>query len=108
MTEATETGRSATLEVSLDTDSHRERLAEELERHEARKAIQQHEAAQQIRIPEGGDRSIWLMHAVLRDKLAGLAPGEAIYVRYEGRRTRGKGFDYHDYTVEREGPGTAF
>lgn len=60
-----------------------------------------------IRTPEG-DRSIWLMHAVLRDKLSNLTPGEAIYIRYEGRRTSGKGFDYHDYTVECEGPGTAF
>jgi hypothetical protein len=59
-----------------------------------------------IRTPEG-ERSVWLTHAVLRDQLSDLRPGEVVYIRYNGKRTSGKGFDYHDYTVEREGPGVA-
>lgn len=52
-----------------------------------------------IRVSDGTERSVWLKHKVLADSLEHLQPGDAVYIRYEGKKTSKAGFEYSNYTV---------
>jgi hypothetical protein len=55
-----------------------------------------------LRTPEGVERSVWLLHAVLRGEFAKLRPkpGELVLIRYEGKRKSAAGNSYVSYRVE--------
>jgi len=55
-----------------------------------------------LRTPAGVERSVWLLHAVLRGEFAKLRPrpGELVLVRYEGKRKSAAGNSYASYRVE--------
>lgn len=58
-----------------------------------------------LRTPEGVERSVWLLHAVLRQEFAKLQPelGELVLIRYEGKREpEGDGSSYQHYRLEVE------
>lgn len=55
-----------------------------------------------LRTVEGVERSVWLLHAVLRGEFAKLRPrpGELVLIRYQGKRKGAGGGVYAGYRVE--------
>lgn len=52
-----------------------------------------------------GERAVWLVNIVLRDRFTTLRPkpGQLVYCRFEGSRTSKSGRTYKNFTVEVEG-----
>lgn len=55
-----------------------------------------------LREQNGVERSVWLLHAVLRNELAKLRPkpGELVLIRYDGKKDSAAGTRYAAYRVE--------
>jgi hypothetical protein len=62
-----------------------------------------------VRTEDGRERSVWLLHEVLKNQLVRIAPkpGELLCIRWKGKRTSGGGNEYDDYRVDvdRQGEG---
>jgi hypothetical protein len=80
-----------------------EEIAGELVRYERGTTSYGEQVIAVLRTPDGSERSVWLLHAVLRGEFAKLRPrpGELLLVRYEGKRQpAGGGSAYVSYRVE--------
>lgn len=54
-----------------------------------------------LRTEDGCERSVWLLHTVLRNELARQRPrrGEVVLIRYDGRKANSAGQPYEAYQV---------
>lgn len=79
-----------------------EEIAGELVRYEEGQTAYGRQVIAVIRPPGGEERSIWLLHAVLRGEFAKLRPrpGELLLIRYLGKKQGGDGTSYASYRLE--------
>ena len=63
-----------------------------------------------LELGDGSRRAIWAGNAALVSRLKALKPkiGEAIAIRYLGKRRSASGFQYADFTVKVDRPEEAF
>lgn len=61
-----------------------------------------------LRTEDGTERSVWLLHDVLRRQVARAAPkpGDLVCILWKGKRRSAGGNDYDDYRVEVDPGGT--
>lgn len=87
-----------------------EQIAGELVRYERGTTAYGERIIAVLRTRQGRERSVWLLHAVLRGEFARLRPrpGERLLVRYLGRKKSDNGTEYAAYklVVDRENRAT--
>lgn len=63
-----------------------------------------------VRLEDGSERAVWLMHTVLRNEMARAKPkpGEKIGIKYHGKISTNGGQDYVGYRVKVDRPAEPF